>query len=185
MKFLPVLLIACLLVIISHPQGKAESQSKTQSRQSKNTRNNNSFLIKLNIQHGHIGHVFIGCSENATDGFDNQMDDMSPPPGMGGVGYTFLVSPDRKYNLYKDMRGFADKVQWVFYARTGGNPVSVSWDPKSIPDGWDLFCSPWDGKSESVPENLDCRKTTSVKTDKTGFFRFWIVRVQKDHTSKN
>ncbi len=175
-------LLSVLFFIFSHSKIKAANDEKKEnqpiigSKQPESIAKNNAFLIKLNIQHGHIGHVFIGCNENATDDFDNQMDDMSPPPGMGGVGYTFLVSPDRKYNLYKDIRGFADTVQWVFFAKTGKSPVTVSWDPKSIPAGWNMFCSPWDGKSETVPENLNCKKATSIKADKTGFFRFWVVK---------
>ncbi len=184
-------LLSVLFLIFCHSKLNAadnEKESKpttTTSKQSENAQKNKAFLIKLNIQHGHIGHVFIGCSENATDDFDNQMDDMSPPPGMGGVGYTFLISPDRKYNLYKDIRAFADTVQWVFYAKIGGNPVTVSWDPKSIPSGWDMYCSPWDGKSETVPENLNCKKATSIKADKTGFFRFWVVKTPEKQAAGN
>ena len=132
------------------------------------------FQVKLAIEHGHIGHVYIGCQKDASDGFDSRIDDLAPPPGMGGVGYTFLVSPDRAYNLYRDIRGFSDNVQWVFYAKPGKSPVKVTWDPNSIPLGWNMFCGPWDGKSELVTVTYDCRKTNSVETDKTGFFRFWI-----------
>lgn len=134
------------------------------------------FQIQLNIENGHIGQVYIGCKPGATDEFDGRVDDMAPPPGMGGIGYTFLVSPDRKYNLYKDIRGFADRVQWVFYAKTGVKPVQVSWEPQAIPKGWTLYCGAWDGTSEEVTGIINCRQTTTVETKKTGFFRFWIIR---------
>ena len=137
---------------------------------------NSDFQIKIDIQNGHIGHVFIGCQRGATDNFDSRVDDMAPPPGMGGVGYTFLVSPDKKYNLYRDIRGFSDTVQWLFYAKTGTNPVGISWNAESIPKDWNMYCSPWDGKSENVTTTYDCRQTTFVETDKTGFFRFRIER---------
>ena len=144
------------------------------TEEGKNKKAHKDFEIKLNIENGHIGHVFIGCKEKATDGFDNRIDDMAPPPGMGGVGYTFLVSPDRKYNLYRDIRGFEDKVQWVFYAKIGTKPVSLSWDAKLIPPEWNLYCGEWDGKSEGVKKVLDCREKFSISRSKTGFFRFWI-----------
>ncbi len=134
------------------------------------------FEIKLDIANGHIGHVYIGCHESATDGYDMRIDDMAPPAGMGGIGYTFLVSPDREHNLYRDIRAYADTVRWVFYAKPGRKPVEVSWDAVAIPDGWDLFCGSWDGKSEAVSSRIDCRQTTRVSTDTVSFFQFWIVR---------
>ena len=134
------------------------------------------FELKLTIQHGHIGHVFIGCKKGATDDFDSRVDDMAPPPGMGGVGYTFLVSPDKKYNLYRDIRGFSDRTEWVFYAKPGTKPVKISWDQDSIPSGWNMYCSPWDGKSEVATISHDCRQIASVETDKIGYFRFRVER---------
>ena len=151
-------------------EGNVASTSKVTKR------HDEKFQMKLNVEHGHIGHVFIGCEEGATDGFDSKIDDMAPPPGMGGVGYTFLVSPDRKYNLYRDVRGFSNTVQWVFYAKIGAHPIEVHWDVNEIPQGWSMYCSPWDGKSEKVSVTHDCRKTSSIKSAKTGFIRFWMER---------
>ncbi len=149
---------------------------KTTAQKSAGSIENQPFQIKLNIENGHIGHVFIGCQSDATDGFDSRIDDMAPPPGMGGSGYTFLVSTDRNFNLYKDIRGFADTVQWTFYAKPGSAPVTLSWAPDSIPDGWKFFCSRWDGKSVGVEGTIDCRVETNITTNEIGFFRFWIVR---------
>ena len=142
----------------------------------------NGFEFKLDIENGHIGHVYIGCHHDATDAFDNKLDDMAPPAGMGPVGFTCLVSPDRKYNLYKDIRAFADTVQWLLYVKPKRNPVIVSWNPELIPSEWNLFFSPWDGTSEKVDAIFDCRKELTLKTDKTGFIRFWTVR---NHVDEN
>jgi hypothetical protein len=103
------------------------------------------------------------------------MDEMAPPPGIG-TGYTFLVSPDRKSNLYKDVRAPGDTVQWVLFARPSGKPVTVTWDASAIPAGWDLFCARWDGKSASVSEVTDCRIVSSISTKALCYFRFWIAR---------
>ena len=186
MLLLPVrnTVVLLLILMIGFLIGGKESRAQDDTREGKKELiaadstdiKNAPFEIKLMIKNGHIGHVFLGCHDQATDDFDNRLDDMAPPPGMGGIGYTFLVSPDRKYNLYKDIRGFADTIQWVFYAKPGTKPTIVSWDPGLIPRGWDMFCSPWDGKSETVPSNIDCKITTSIKTEKTGFFRFWMQR---------
>ena len=156
--------------LAQHHEGKHEPVA----RPDENKKLHTDFEIKLNIENGHIGHVFIGCREGATDSFDNRIDDMAPPPGMGGVGYTFLVSPDRKYNLYRDIRAFSENVQWVFYAKVGMKPVTLNWDPKAIPEKWNLYCGKWDGKSEQVGKVVNCREKFSIERDKTGFFRFWI-----------
>lgn len=140
----------------------------------------NSFRINLNIKNGHIGSVEFGCRDGATDGYDRRIDDMAPPPGIGGVGYTFLVSPDRKFNLYKDIRAYADTVQWVFYAKIGRKPVVLSWEKSQIPNAFDLYCAEWDGRSEAVADTVNCRELESVTAEKTTFFRFWIVKRQAD-----
>ena len=157
----------------SHAQ-QHETKHESAAQPDKNKKLYTDFEIKLKIENGHIGHVFIGCREGATDSFDNRIDDMAPPPGMGGVGYTFLVSPDRKYNLYRDIRGFSENVQWVFYAKVGMKPVTLNWDAKSIPEKWNFYCGKWDGKSEGVGKVVNCREKFSIGRDKTGFFRFWI-----------
>ena len=181
---LRTIVAVCFIVFLSQPlaAGSVDDTNGKRPLGDSNVSKNDyeKFQIKLDIEHGHIGHVYIGCQEDASDDFDSRIDDMAPPPGMGGVGYTFLVSPDRKYNLYRDIRGFSDSVQWVFYAKSGTNPVKVSWEKGSIPEGWNLYCSPWDGKSDSVSVTYDCRKKNSVTLNKTGFFRFWVERVKKD-----
>lgn len=134
------------------------------------------FHLELQIANGHIGSVFIGCQKGATDAYDNGLDDMAPPPGIGGAGYTFLISPDRKHNLYKDIRAYADTIQWLFYAKPGHKPVDVSWDGTQIPDGWKLYCARWDGRSETVTDTVNCRETQKVTAESTTFFRFWMVR---------
>jgi hypothetical protein len=135
-----------------------------------------SFDVELKIKHGHIGSVFIGCREGATDGMDRRIDDMAPPPGIGGVGYTFLISPDRRFNLYKDIRDYGDVVQWLFYAKVGSKPVTVSWAAEAVPEGYQLYCGLWDGKTKNVPNPKDCRKVTSMTLEKTGTCRFWLVK---------
>lgn len=133
------------------------------------------FELELKLQNGHIPQVFIACRSGATDGIDRRMDEMAPPPGIG-TGYTFLVSPDRKSNLYKDVRAPADNVQWVLFARPGGKPVTISWDTKAIPEGWNLYCARWDGQSAQVSEVSDCRVVANVSTAALCYFRFWIAR---------
>ncbi len=177
-------LLYCLsLIVIAAGASEKKGDEKTRVAVPEPSRESgNRFIFRLDIANGHIGHVFIGCQDGATDGFDLRVDDMAPPPGIGGVGYTFLVSPDRKYNLYKDIRPFADTAQWLFYARIGQKPVRVSWNSASLPKGWDLFCGKWDGQSETVESIIDCRQEKSVEAAKTGFFRFWIVRQNETDT---
>lgn len=134
------------------------------------------FEIVVKVENGHIGEVRLGCHEKAGDGYDRRLDDMAPPPGIGGVGYTFLISPDRKFNLYRDTRGFAPTVQWVFYAKVGDKPVTLSWNPEQIPKGYRFYCGLWDGESAQVANPLDAAKTTAITIEKTGLCRFWLVQ---------
>ena len=168
------------LVQLGHAQHEGTEKPESPIQPDKKKEVNSDFEIKLNIENGHIGHVFIGCRDGATDNFDNRIDDMAPPPGMGGVGYTFLVSPDRKYNLYRDIRGFSENVQWVFYGKVGIKPITLSWDTKSIPEKWNLYCGKWDGKSEGIERVLNCREKFSIKRDQTGFFSVLDRTKEKD-----
>lgn len=136
--------------------------------------NDEGFELALTLKNGHIGQVFIGCRPGASDGFDNKLDQMAPPPGIG-TGYTFLVSPDRKSNLYKDLRAPGKSAQWVLFARPGGKPVSVSWDKTKLPDNLNLYCARWDGKSADVTDVSDCREVSSISTESLCYFRFWIA----------
>ena len=181
-RYFYLIIYSLVFAQIGFSSENGESKAKSPNPTGEETSSDTDFQMKLDIENGHIGHVYIGCKAGATDGFDNRIDDMAPPPGMGGVGYTFLVSPDRKYNLYRDIRGFSAKVQWVFYAKVGSKPVTLSWEPDSIPNEWNLYCGKWDGKSETLKTVLNCRDKTSIQTNKTGFIRFWV---EKEPTPKN
>ncbi len=169
------LLMATQLVFSQTPKKFDEVEHSANSGIKKGLKSTVNDIFTIHIEYGHLGEVLIGCSEHATDGFDPLFDDMAPPPGMGGIGYTFLISPDRKYNLYKDIRGYSNEIQWVLYVKPGSNPVTLSWLPNEIPPHWELFCAPWDGKSETLGAAIDCRKNSRITANKTTFFRLWII----------
>ena len=140
------------------------------------------FTFKLSLDNGHVGEVVIGCNPKATDAYDRRLDDYAPPPGIGGVAYTFLVPPDRKMNLYQDVRAPATKakpVQWIFFARINKDPVTVSWRQAAIPKGLKLYCATWDGKSKETGEIQDMHKVSSIKLEKTGYLRVWTDLTDK------
>jgi hypothetical protein len=131
--------------------------------------------VKLTLENGHIPAVFLSCRDGATAGFDPRIDVMAPPAGIGGIGFTCLIPPDREHNLYRDVRPFGDVVQWLLYAKPGGKPIKVSWEPDQLPATRDLFCGRWDGKSQDMTDVINCRETREVTTDSLCFFRFWMV----------
>ena len=135
------------------------------------------FVFKLNLDNGHVGELFVGCKPGATDGYDRKLDDYAPPPGIGGVAYTFLVPADRKMNLYKDVRAPSTPekpAQWLFFARIDKEPVTVSWDPKTLPVDANLYLMKWDGKSKEPGKVLNAAKVDKVKLEKTGYLRIWL-----------
>ena len=142
------------------------------------------FQIAIKVKHGHLRELFIGCAEGRTDGFDRRprgaglaamFDEMAPPPGIG-TGYTYLVSPDRRMQLYKDIRGPQPETpQWVLFAKPGDKPVTLSWDKSQIPAGKILYCAKWDGAATDVTEIVDCAKSASVTHDGFVYYRFWLA----------
>ena len=136
------------------------------------------FLLELTLDNGHVGELYIGCKPGATDGYDRKLDDYAPPPGIGGVAYTFLVPADRKMNLYKDVRAPSTPekpAQWLFFARIDKEPVTVTWDPKTLPVDAEIYMMKWDGKSKEPGTILDANKVQSVKFEKTGYLRIWMA----------
>ena len=136
------------------------------------------YSVKLAIKGGHLAEVFLVCAAGATDGYDRELDDLAPPLGFGGVGYTFLVPPDRKMNHYRDVRPPADVTQWLFYGRPAKSPVELSWDPKELPAGLNFYAAKWDGKSKDVGTVIDMRKVTKVMLEKTGYVRIWTAKAK-------
>ena len=136
------------------------------------------FSVKLELVGGHVGELHFGCAPGATDGYDRKLDDLVPPPGFGGVGYTFLVPPDRKMNFYRDVRPPADVTQWLFYGRVGKAPIELSWNAKTLPEGLNFYAAKWDGKSNEVGEIIDLRKVGKLKLEKTGYVRIWTAKTK-------
>jgi hypothetical protein len=136
------------------------------------------FSVKLSVENGHVGELHIACAPGATDGYDRRMDDLVPPPGFGGIGYTFLVPPDRKMNFYRDVRAPAEVTQWLFYGRVGKAPIELSWDAKSLPKALSFYAAKWDGKSKEVGETVDMRKVVKLTLAKTGYVRIWTAKAK-------
>jgi len=179
--------IACGMAILLCASAMAEEKKpKPRSHfvggsRLKTTKELKSHTITIKIKNGHIGQVILGCREGATDGFDLRVDDLAPPPGIGGVAYTYLLAPDKKWYFYKDIREYAETVEWVFHASITKLPVTLTWkaDEMQIPEGFRLMAAPWDGKSEKAGKAIDCSKVTEIGLTKTGNIRFTLAREKK------
>ena len=96
------------------------------------------FELRLGVVNAHLLEVFLGCHATGSDGYDRDLDDFAPPPGID-TGYVGFVAKARLPLLYKDIRGPQGPHQWVLQVRPAKDrPVQVSWDPRSLPAGWVL-----------------------------------------------
>ena len=92
--------------------------------------------LRLGLANAHLVEVFLGCHAKGSDGFDRDLDDFAPPPGID-TGYVGFVAKARLPLLYKDIRGRQGPHEWVLQVRPAKDrPVQVSWDPQALPAGW-------------------------------------------------
>ena len=94
------------------------------------------FEVRLGLTQAHLEEVFFGCHAKGTDGYDRELDDLAPPPGID-TGYVGFVPPGKLPYFYKDVRGPLGPHEWRLLVRVAKErPVQVSWDPKTLPAGW-------------------------------------------------
>ncbi|NOY80420.1 MAG: hypothetical protein GXP31_05365 [Kiritimatiellaeota bacterium] len=119
------------------------------------------FRVRLGLVNGHLRECWFGCEKGATDKYDRNLDEMAPPPGIQ-TGYTAFISPDNKFWLYKDIRGFGDRIVWRFSAQVyGKKTIEITWEPKDLPDAYDFTL-------ESGKKTLNMRETKTLSVPKTG-----------------
>lgn len=95
------------------------------------------FMLELSLENAHLRHVFLGCAQQATSGYDRRVDDFAPPPGIqtGYVGFLPGVKGLPLY--YKDVRGPEEQQEWQLYVKVyEGKPIVVSWDRQGLPADW-------------------------------------------------
>ena len=128
------------------------------------------FLIRLELTHGHLAELFIGCATGAGDGYDRGKDDFAPPPGIE-TGYTVLAPPvENLPPLYKDIRAPGKKLTWRLYAKVFKDKViTVAWDPKALPEGYTFV-------AETGEEKIDMRKKSELSCAETRFVTFTATK---------
>jgi hypothetical protein len=99
------------------------------------------FEVRLGLLRGHIPEVYLGCAEGGTSGYDRGLDDMAPPKGPNGR-FSALTPPGGNLALYRDVRGPADRIEWVLTVAVPDEPVQVSWDPATLPEGFEFTVTP-------------------------------------------
>lgn len=90
------------------------------------------FKVKLHLKNSHLGELYFGTAEGASDKYNPEYDLPAPPPGIQ-VGYTAFIS--RPVFLYTDLKEPAEKVSWAYSVKLfPGKPVTVSWSQSDFPD---------------------------------------------------
>jgi len=94
------------------------------------------FEVRIGLANAHLLEVFFGCSANATAGYDRDVDQFAPPPGIA-TGFVGFLPPAGLPLFYKDIRGPGGPQEWRLSVRAATDrPVRLSWDPKALPAGW-------------------------------------------------
>lgn len=117
------------------------------------------FMLSLKLVNSHLGQVFLGCREGATDAFDRDFDDLAPPPGIQ-TGYVGFISTLPNSLLYKDIKAHGDLKDWRINVQVyEGKPLKMSWLADQLPRFYTLTLVTDDSE-------LDMRKVTQVEFTK-------------------
>jgi hypothetical protein len=96
------------------------------------------FLFPLQLENAQIQSVFIGCQEQATDGYDPKIDEPSPPPGMQ-TGYAGFIGQLQNSLLRKDVKAHGDLKQWRLNVQVyEGKPFRIVWNQDLLPKFYTL-----------------------------------------------
>lgn len=104
------------------------------------------FVLTLQLTNSHLGQIFLGCQQGATDGFDRSLDDLAPPPGIQ-TGYAGFISTLGNTLLYKDIKAHGDLKEWRISLEVfEGKPLRISWRPDLLPRFYKLVLVTADGE---------------------------------------
>jgi hypothetical protein len=94
---------------------------------------NRDFVLTLQLTNSHLGQIFLGCQQGATDAFDRNLDDLAPPPGIQ-TGYAGFSSTLGNTLLYKDIKAHGDLKEWRISVEVyEGKPLRISWRRDQLP----------------------------------------------------
>jgi hypothetical protein len=115
------------------------------------------FVLPLKLTNAQISAVFLGCRDNATDGFDRNYDEPAPPPGMQ-TGYVGFIGTLQNTLMRKDIKAHGDMKEWKFYIQAyDGKPFRMSWEKALLPKYYHLSLV-------TADKELDMAKTTQFET---------------------
>jgi hypothetical protein len=104
------------------------------------------FVLTLQLTNSHLGQIFLGCQQGATDGFDRKLDDLAPPPGIQ-TGYAGFISTLGNTLLYKDIKAHGDPKEWRISLEVfEGKPLRIAWRPDQLPRFYKLVLVTADGE---------------------------------------
>ncbi len=120
---------------------------------------NRDFVLPIRLANAHLGQIFLGCQQGATDAFDRGIDDLAPPPGIQ-TGYVGFISTLSNSLLYKDIKAHGDLKEWRLSIQVyEGKPLKMSWQESQLPRFYSLSLLTGDGE-------VDMRKINHVEFTK-------------------
>jgi hypothetical protein len=136
-----------------------------------------------------LANFVIGQAANATDGWDEGIDDVSVPLGLPfDPGLVFLLGPDELHTyMYKDIRGFSRNVQyWVLHVPDKTAAGSMTWDVSKLPAGASLMMVEVTGPTGTVISGTEVDMTAVSSFAFNGASQdapwYWIVAVTGGET---
>lgn len=114
---------------------------------------NRDFVLTLQLTNSHLGQIFLGCQQGATDAFDRNLDDLAPPPGIQ-TGYAGFISTLGNTLLYKDIKAHGDPKEWRISVEVfEGKPLRIAWRPEQLPRFYKLVLVTSDGEQDMAAVN--------------------------------
>jgi len=114
---------------------------------------NRDFVLALQLTNSHLGQIFLGCRQGATDGFDRDLDDLAPPPGIQ-TGYAGFISTLGNTLLYKDIKAHGDLKEWRISLQVHeGKPLRIAWRTDQLPRFYSLVMVTGDQEKDMAAVN--------------------------------
>ncbi|MEM6336672.1 MAG: T9SS type A sorting domain-containing protein [Bacteroidota bacterium] len=112
--------------------------------------------------------VTVGMRADASDGFDQGLDEPAPPPFTNTVffahAYNANIPPSGTafYTEYRSIRADSTIYQFEFQRSTGQSEITVTWDPASLPNGRTFTIVGLNDASQPVDVPTNSNFVTSV-----------------------
>jgi parallel beta-helix repeat protein len=122
------------------------------------------FNLSISLNSTNKGNRYLGLYRNATDYYDENIDDLAPPPEMSGFDVYFAnnqASPLDRFS--KDIKTYLPYENWILVITAPKkNQTVVSWSPNKIPYNLNLTMFEIDQNGQPIGNSIDMKNQTFI-----------------------